>query len=72
MELANDVAAYKQAHGLPVLRPEREQEILEWAAEQSGPEFREFAVRLFGEVMRLSREYQDFLLKEWKKKETSE
>ena len=61
MKLAADVAVYKQAHGLPTFRPEREQEILEKAAGQAGPEFEDYAVRFFEGLMTLSREYQDHL-----------
>lgn len=61
MELAADVAEYKRTQNLPTFRPEREQEILEKAAEAAGSEFAEYAVRFFSGIMELSREYQDTL-----------
>ena len=61
MELAAEVAAYKRAHGLPTLRPEREQAILERAASDAPPELSSYARRCFDGIMGLSREYQDEL-----------
>lgn len=61
MELAADVAAYKNRHGLPTLRPEREKEILERTGEKAGPVFSPYARRFFEGVMGLSREYQEAL-----------
>ena len=61
MKLAADVAAYKEQHGIPTLRPEREQEILERAAAEAGPEFADYAEKFFVGIMKLSREYQNAL-----------
>lgn len=61
MELAADVAEYKGKHDMPTFRPEREQEILERAAGDAGPEFADYAVRFFSGIMKLSREYQEML-----------
>ncbi|MDY2670124.1 MAG: chorismate mutase [Anaerovoracaceae bacterium] len=61
MHLAADVARYKEAHGMPTLRPQREKEIIDDIKEKAEPEFSEYAADLFIEIMRLSRKYQDTL-----------
>ncbi len=61
MKLAADVAEYKRCHDMETFRPEREQEILKRVAAEAGPEFADYAVRLFNGIMGLSREYQDAL-----------
>lgn len=59
MEVAGRIAAYKQAHGLPTLVPERERELLRRVAEQAGPELADYTESLFRTVMAASRSYQD-------------
>lgn len=61
MELSEQIAAYKAAHGLPILCPAREREILDNVAEQSGA-YRHYACRLFSTLMELSRRRQAELL----------
>ena len=57
MALAKQVAEYKQANGLPIYQPQREQEILESVSERSG-ELGGYARELFTTLMALSRQYQ--------------
>ncbi len=61
MALSEQAAAYKAAHGLPILCPEREREILANVAEKSG-EYARYAQRLFSTLMELSRRRQEELL----------
>ena len=61
MELSEQVAAHKAAHGLPVLSPEREREILENAAEKSG-DYPGYAQEFFSTLLALSRRRQAELI----------
>ena len=67
MELAAQVAAYKQAHGLPVLDSAREREKLDAIRKISPEGLEDYAEALFARLMELSRAYQQRLLE---KKET--
>lgn len=62
MDLAADVAGYKRRSGLPVLDEKREAEKLEALAAACRPELAGYAVELFREVFRVSREYQEKLM----------
>ena len=62
MALSEEVAAYKQAHGLPVLNAQREQEILEAMADRAGAEMAPYVCQLFSTLFTLSRARQDALL----------
>lgn len=58
MDLSGKVAEFKIAAGMPVLRPEREAEIVqnvEAAAEDYHEGYGDYAAELFREIMRLSR-----------------
>ena len=61
MELAEDVAAYKKAHGQPILNRSREQEILDRVTARAG-ERGDYARRLFETLMELSRARQAELI----------
>ena len=61
MELSEQVAAYKAAHGLPILNQEREHKILANVAEKSG-EYARYAQRFFSTLLELSRRRQAELL----------
>ena len=61
MELSAQVAAYKKANGLPTLDRKREEAILQKVADNTGDEFRQYAIQLFRTMMDLSKEYQDTL-----------
>lgn len=61
MHQAAAIAAYKQAHSLPIAQPERERQILGRIAEQAGPELEDYAVSLFRLMFDLSRSYQSRL-----------
>lgn len=54
MELSESVAAYKRAHGLPILNREREMEILASTAEKAG-RYGPYAHRLFCMLLSMSR-----------------
>ncbi len=65
MSLARDVAAYKMAHGLPVLDAGREQQVLESrAAMLTDPHWTEGVRTLYETIMALSRAEQERLLQE--------
>ena len=61
MELSAQVAMYKKANGLPTLDRKREEAILQKVADNTGDEFRQYAIQLFKTMMDLSKEYQDTL-----------
>ena len=61
MELSAQVAMYKKANGLPTLDRTREEAILQKVADNTGDEFRQYAIQLFRTMMDLSKEYQDTL-----------
>ncbi|MCL2545099.1 MAG: chorismate mutase, partial [Clostridia bacterium] len=59
MELARRVGAYKREHGLPVLDPERERQLIASRVAQAGdPNLAGPVSELFETLMRLSREFQ--------------
>lgn len=58
MALSAEVAAYKTAHGLPVLQPAREQEKLEALTAQVDDDLKEPLRRLYETIFALSRERQ--------------
>ncbi len=62
MDIAAQVAAYKQANHLPVLEAAREREKLADIRQKSPEAIREYAVLLFSKLMELSRIYQSQLL----------
>ena len=64
MELASQVAGYKKEHGLPVLAPEREREILVRCGKTVKPELSQYARVLFSTLFDVSRAYQTSLLEE--------
>ena len=57
MELAAQVGTYKRAHDLPILQPQREQEILDSVSRKAG-ELGGYARELFVTLMALSKQYQ--------------
>lgn len=63
MRAAEQVAAYKKEHGLPITDAEREATVVRRGAEQvEDPILREYYVRFIQETMALSRAYQTRLL----------
>lgn len=65
MTLARDVAAYKIAHGLPVLDRSREEQVLDSRCAMLVDGYWSPAVRaLFEQIMALSRQEQQRLLEE--------
>jgi len=63
MEVVREVVGYKAAHGLPVLQPARETEVLAWVGERAGEEMEPYARALFETLMSLSRDMQEKILK---------
>ena len=63
MALAEDVARYKKANGLPILNAAREQEVLDKVSANAGAHA-ERACRLFETLLALSRARQEELLAE--------
>ena len=58
MALCREVAAYKEAHGLPALDASREAAVLEALGGKTSPELLPYARRLWQTLMDLSKEYQ--------------
>lgn len=58
METVRGIAEYKRAHGLPVLDGGREAEVLDRAARTAGGDLAPYARRLYGCLLRLSRDRQ--------------
>lgn len=58
MDIAASIAAYKQANGLPVFVPTREQEKLKDVAQKAGPEMANYTQILYATLFELSRSYQ--------------
>lgn len=63
MGVVAQVGLYKKAQGLPVLHPAREQEILERVRHNCPDEMGDYASDYFAQMMRISREYQQHILK---------
>ena len=62
MEAAEAIAAYKKAHGLPVLDAAREEALQEKIRGLTPPVYQPYARSLYEQLMRLSRERQEALL----------
>ena len=58
MAISGQVADYKREHGLPILVPAREREILQKVADMAGPEMGNYARVLYSMIFELSRNYQ--------------
>ena len=63
MALTCDVARYKKEHALPVLDAAREAVLLEKVCELSDEEFRSYTRDLYESILRISKEYQETVLK---------
>lgn len=72
MDLVKGVAAYKIENEMPVLRPEREQAILDKVSNQAGEEYGSYAVRLFSSLMEVSRQLQHQIIKEYERSAAKE
>lgn len=59
MDVAAEIAAYKQAHGLPVLQPTREREKLDTLRAQVQPALQPYLTELYRVLFSLSRRYQE-------------
>lgn len=64
MQTVIEVARYKKEHGLPVLHPKREQEIIDRQTAQSPEALRPYVRELYQTLMATSRAYQEQLLGE--------
>ena len=62
MDLAEEVAAYKNEHNQPILNKTREREILAKVMEKAGDR-EQYAYHLFSTLMELSRSRQEQLLR---------
>lgn len=58
MEVAEKIASYKKANGMPVLDATRERELLNKVSKNAGEEFGEYTRILYNTIMSLSRSYQ--------------
>ena len=64
MKLVEQIALYKQEHGLPILNPKREQEVIEKNASLvEDPDLQSYYVRFLQDTMAVSRSYQSRLIK---------
>ena len=59
MELSRQIALWKKEEGKAIFDPVREEEKLKAIAEASGDEMQEYSARLWAEIMRLSKKYQE-------------
>ncbi len=62
MAVSGQVAQYKQAHGLPIYVPSREQEKLWDVAAKAGPIFSECTQALYSKIFELSRSHQELVM----------
>ena len=58
MQVAGEIAKYKEEHGMTVLNRSREREILAKVSDQAGPELAGYTRILFSNLFELSRSYQ--------------
>ena len=58
MEICQEVAQYKAAHGLATYDPGREQAVLDGLAEKTTPELLPYAQKLWQTLMDLSKDFQ--------------
>ena len=71
MQLSDEVAKYKKENGLAVYNAEREQEILDWVARESGT-MDDYARRFFFNLFELSRSRQLQIISDYQMKEHQE
>lgn len=64
LDVAAEIAAYKQAHGLPALDASREAQKLDAVRAQCRPETAENIANVFRAVMSEARRYQEALMEE--------
>ncbi len=62
MDVAAKIGEYKASHGLPVLNPAREREVLQRVSDAVGPQFKTYARQLYTTLFDLSRSYQSQLM----------
>ena len=58
MDIAAEVADYKKKNGIPVLDKQRERELLARISEMGGSEYGNYCVRLYSQILELSKAYQ--------------
>ena len=66
MEVTKDVAAYKQANGLPVYHPEREKAVIEKVSALAGEEYAPYIAVIYQCLMDESKKNQEKWLEEHK------
>ena len=64
MDLVKQVAAYKIENNMAVLRPDREEAVLDRVQALAGAKYGDYARDLYGHVMRVSREMQQKMIEE--------
>lgn len=64
MDLVKQVAAYKIENDMPVLRPDREEAVLDRVQALAGAKYGDYARDLYCHVMRVSREMQQEMIDE--------
>jgi len=69
MEIAQEIARYKKARGMPALDAAREREKLARLGERAGADMRGYTDRLFSLLMELSRAHQEKILNAEKRSE---
>jgi len=62
MDIAAQVAEYKKANNLPVLDEKREAALLEKVQKLSDESFCEYTLKLYQEILALSKDYQTKIL----------
>lgn len=61
MDCSKAVAEYKKANNIPILNVDREQEVLDRAAAESG-DYASYTRRLYEKIMKLSRDLQNQMI----------
>lgn len=68
MEVTRNVAAYKQAHDLPIYQPEREKAVIEKISALAGEEYAPYLAAIYQNLMDESKNYQKSWLAEHENK----
>ena len=61
IEVCKDVALYKEAHGMPIHHPKREQEILE-KIQLTAMEHAPYATQIYKTIFTMSKQYQKHIV----------
>jgi len=63
MTISQFIGEYKKSRGIPILNQKREEEIIDKVKANSKEELKDYTAEIYRQIMRVSREYQDKILK---------